>query len=179
MTKRVLCLMLCVAMVLSACIIPTTAEETSGYVIGDGVLYANDAEADFVEGVPGNTAKISAVRETEEDGNGYYVLKPLADNAQQVGLAMDDYLDYGQVFTFDLRNDNGSSKSLKILCYSVTRDARVINVLINGLTADVWYTYKFVSKGAQDFDVYRKLRGEADSAYVELAEGNGLLRLRR
>ncbi len=173
MTRKVLCLMLCVALVLSACIIPSVAEEPSGYVIGDGVLYANDAEEDFVDGISGNPSKISATFEVEEDENGYYVLKPLADNAQQVGLAMDDYLDYGQVLTFDLRSDNGASKSLKMLCFNATRDARVVNVLINGLTPNVWYTYKFETEDAQDFTVYRKLRGEADSAYVELAENNG------
>ena len=140
------------------------------YAVKSGIKYTNAADSAFVSGI--GATNISATQ-SSEGGNNYYVLKPLADNAVQVGLPMDNYLDYGQTLTFDLRNDNAASKSFKMLCFNATRDARVINVLINGLTPDVWYTYKFVTKGAQDFDVYRKLRGEADSAYVKLAEGNG------
>ncbi len=138
-----------------------------------GLKYTNDAESAFVDGIVPNTSQIS-VSEATENGNGYYVLKPLADNAVQVGLAMDNYLDYGQTLTFDLRSDNEGSKSLKILGFNATRDARIVNILINGLTANKWYSYKIViGNSSNDIVVYRKDRGAADSTYVVIPENSG------
>ncbi len=140
------------------------------YEVTNGIKFTNDAEEAFVNGIAASNISCT---QSSEDGNGYYALKPLGDGAVQVGLAMDDYLDYGQTLTFDLRNDNASSKSFKLLCYNATRGARVICVLISGLTPDTWYTYKFDVAEDGTFTVYRKLRGAADSTYTVLEAGNG------
>jgi len=141
------------------------------YTVKSGIKYTNDAEEAFENGIAASSISYT---QASEGGNGYYVLKPLADNAQQVALAMDNYLDYGQTLTFDLRSDNAASKSLKVLGFNATRDARIVNILINGLTANKWYSYKIeIGNSSNDIVVYRKDRGAADSTYVVIPENSG------
>lgn len=63
MTKKLLCLVLCVSLILPGCIIPANGAAITVYDIEDGILYAEDFEGTVS---PSNT-NITVTKKSEED----------------------------------------------------------------------------------------------------------------
>ncbi len=174
MTKKFLCLMLCLVLILSTFIIQTMGAATSDYIIEDGTFYSTDFESGFT---PLTSVNMMARVKKTEGENTYYEVKANDTAIIQIMNVSQDAIASNSVITFDVRCDNNSAP---LYVYSNT-SAGWLAVGVVGDVDNTWYTYKievgdYTGQSLYDnhatlVKVYKKECGAADSTYVQLTNG--------
>ena len=178
MSKKFLCLILSLALVLSTCIIPAMGETAAL----PAEIYSNDFESGFnFTNTTNLDVRASLEEGVEANGNKYQVIIGNAANSvQALDLDQNPVLT-NSVITFDAYCYNNSAP---ITFYSDTWSSSgqttltqlVLSFGIKDGEVGNWYTYKIevgyytgmqlTNDHTNCVKVYRKARGAADSAYV-------------